>query len=104
MYPEYLLADSTTHLRITTIDGTIVMFSPGRYTVRRSSDTIFVQGTGSRIRAGQNRPAERFDGVVRSTDIKELVIAETYIPAAFWYPAGVIIGGLLVFSLSIMSL
>jgi hypothetical protein len=99
MYPEYLFSDSTRHIRITLNDGSILKFSPGRYSVLPSSDSVIVSGKGTRIPSGSKRTEERFEGTVHQSNIKELEIAEVYVPVPFWYPAGAIFGGMVVFML-----
>lgn len=101
MYPEYLFSDSTQHIRITLNDESILKFSPGRYSVLQSTDSVIVSGKGTRIPSGSKHTEERFEGTVHQSAIKELEIAEAYVPVPFWYPAGVIFGGIVVFWLTL---
>lgn len=93
------MVDATKQIRITQNDGTIIIFSPGRYSVQQTPDSNFVTGKGSRVLPGLKSSEERFEGTVNLSNIHQLEIAEVYIPISFRYTAGVIIGGLMVFGL-----
>ncbi|MEW5800405.1 MAG: hypothetical protein AB1728_15525 [Bacteroidota bacterium] len=87
MYPEYLQADSSNHIRITTKEGKIIKMSPQNYHVVRISDSLYVEGKGTSTFGNKEFQEKKFEGMIGFGEIKQVEIIETKIPGIVLYPA-----------------
>ena len=83
---DLMTSDSTRDIRITTIDGSIIVMKSGNYAFSRLPDSLSIAGKGRRIVLSDRYAESSFEGTLLKDQIARLELTDPEIPAGIRYP------------------